>query len=155
MPLNQQRSPGDKASSAPSYLVFGLIQHKPPRFPWFQQRPSLEENAFKTPGGQNTSRDMLELFSATTTLHSLSTGLWHGSRAGRSRCSVRRPAGRYRPVLALAALELAVEGAGARPTGDGRRRGAGFAVQSQVDGGSYTALLQVNALRTPLMAQVG
>lgn len=77
-----------------------------------------------------------------------------GVTSARGLFKVRRPC-RYRPVLALAALELAVEGAGARPTGDGRRSGAGFAVQTQVDGGSHTALLQVNALRAPLMAQVG
>lgn len=61
----------------------------------------------------------------------------------------------YRPVLALGALELAVERAGAGPAGDGRGGGAGLAVQSQVDGGSHAALLQVDALRTPLVAQVG
>lgn len=112
---------------------------------------------------------MSELFSDTTasTLHSLSIVMSRKQRAchtaaelggvtsARGLFKYDARAGRYRPVLALAALELAVEGAGARPTGDGRRSGAGFTVQSQVDGGSHTALLQVNALRTPLMAQVG
>ena len=63
--------------------------------------------------------------------------------------------GGYGPVLALRALELAVERTGAGPTSNRRGRGAGLAVQGQVDGGAHAALLQVDALRTPLVAQVG
>lgn len=62
---------------------------------------------------------------------------------------------RYTPVLTLGTLELTVERAGAwatRHRGGGR---AGLAVQAQVDGGAHAALLQVDALRTPLVAQVG
>lgn len=62
---------------------------------------------------------------------------------------------RYGPVLALRALELAVERAGARPAGDGSGGGARLVVHGQVDRGSYAALLQVDALRAPLVAQVG
>lgn len=63
--------------------------------------------------------------------------------------------GGHWPVLALRALELAVERAGVGPTGDRRGGGAGLAFQSQVDGGAHAALLQVDALRAALVAQVG
>lgn len=36
-------------SISSTHLMFGLVQHKPPWFPWFQQGPFLEQNAFKTP----------------------------------------------------------------------------------------------------------
>lgn len=58
------------------------------------------------------------------------------------------------PVLALSALELAVESAGTGPSRSGCRRSADLTVQSQIDGGSDAALLQIDSLRAPLVAQI-
>ncbi|TNN35386.1 hypothetical protein EYF80_054442 [Liparis tanakae] len=57
------------------------------------------------------------------------------------------------PVLALRALELAVQAAAARPAGG--RRGGGASLSVQVEGGASGALLQVDALRAPLVTHVG
>lgn len=161
--------------------MFGFVQHKPPWFPWFQQGPFLKQDAFKTPDGSRAKqkwRDVWYLKISLTYLY-LTTGascwwkivplllpgsLSEGpkSRVGRLKTSQiltqtcpPLQCGGHWPVLALRALELAVERAGVGPTGDRRGGGAGLAFQSQVDGGAHAALLQVDALRAALVAQVG
>lgn len=51
------------SSPPPSHLMFGLVQHKPPWFPWFQQCPFLKQDAFKTPDGRRTKSDLITRYS--------------------------------------------------------------------------------------------
>lgn len=60
----------------------------------------------------------------------------------------------HRPVLALSALELAVESAVTGPTSCRCGCGADLTVQCQVDGGAGSTLLQINTLRAPLVTQI-
>lgn len=60
----------------------------------------------------------------------------------------------HRPVLALSALELAVERAGTGSTSCRCGCGADLTVQCQVDGGADPALLQIHTLRAPLVTQI-
>lgn len=59
-----------------------------------------------------------------------------------------------RPVLTLSALELAVERAAAGPTSCRRGRGVDLTIQSQVNGGADSTLLQIHTLRAPLVTQI-